>query len=134
MLTHWIPEKERARAFALFLTSTTLAGVVGAPLAAGLLQLDGLVGLKGWQWLFLLEGLPTIALGVGTWFFLDDRLEDARWLSEEEKRTLRRTLETDRAAQGDHLSTLKEGLFHKRVWHMGLLYFSIIISYYAVAF
>lgn len=134
MLVHWIPERERARAFALFLTSTTLAGVVGAPLAAGLLQMDGFASLQGWQWLFLLEGLPTIALGVGTWFYLDDRIEDARWLTDGEKRELQATLTGDQAAQGEHLSSLKEGLFHGRVWHMGLLYFSIIITYYAVAF
>jgi ACS family tartrate transporter-like MFS transporter len=134
MLTHWIPERERARAFSLFLTSTTLAGVVGAPLAALILQFNGFLGLKGWQWLFLLEGIPTIVLGIATWFFLDDRIEDARWLSADEKAELRQTLETDRAAQGNHLSSLKDGLFHRRVWHMGILYFFIIISYYAMAF
>jgi sugar phosphate permease len=134
VLSRWIPERERARAFALFLTSTTLAGVVGAPLAAFFLKFDGLLALKGWQWLFLLEGIPTIVFGVINWFYLDDHIEDVRWLTAEEKSVLLKTLRADHATQTEHLSTLKEGLLHRRVWHLGGLYFSIIISYYAVAF
>ena len=63
-LTHWFPAAERARAVALFMTATALSGVIGAPMSGALLALDGWLGLAGWQWLFLLEGLPAIAFGV----------------------------------------------------------------------
>jgi len=133
MLAHWVPEKDRARAFALFLTSTSLAGVFGAPLSAGLLKLEGLAGFHGWQWLFLLEGLPTVFLGTATWFYLDDKPQDAAWLTAEEKQDLERELSKERNT-GAHLSSLREGLSNGRVWHLGFLYFSIIISFYGVAF
>jgi ACS family tartrate transporter-like MFS transporter len=87
-LTHWIPAKERARAVALFLTSTALSGVLGGPLSGALLNLSGAHGLAGWQWLFLLEGVPAVALGFVTLGYLDERPEQARWLTLEERQWL----------------------------------------------
>ena len=72
-LTWWFPERERTRVLALFFTAISVAYVVGGPLSGGLLELDGFLGLDGWQWLFLVEGLPAIVLGWVTWRFLDDR-------------------------------------------------------------
>jgi len=72
-LTYWIPAAERARAFALFLTSTALAGVIGGPISGALFRMEGLYGLKGWQWLFLLEGIPAVFFGCLTLFYLVDR-------------------------------------------------------------
>jgi len=80
-LAHWVPAYARARALAWFLTSTALAGVIGSPIAGLLLGVNAL-GLAGWQWLFLLEGIPTIVFGVVTWFVLVDRPADARWLTD----------------------------------------------------
>src|SRR6185503_18331365 len=80
-LANWIPVRERARTTALFMTSTSLAGVIGGPVSGALLQLKGVLGLTGWQWLFLVEGLPAVALGFVTLRYLDDRPADARWLS-----------------------------------------------------
>ena len=87
-LTWWFPERERTRVLALFLSAVSVAYVVGGPLSGGLLELDGLAGLDGWQWLFLVEGLPAVALGLVTLRFLDDRPEDAAWLSPEERSLL----------------------------------------------
>ena len=134
-LTHWIPARDRARVFALFLTSTALAGVVGGPVSAALLNLRGVGGLAGWQWLFLVEGLPAVVLGVTTLFYLPDRVSHARWLTPAEQGWLEETLRTERAAlEQTHALTLGQALTHGRVWRLCLLYFSTIISFYGVAF
>ena len=134
-LTHWIPVRERARVFALFLTSTALAGVVGAPVSAALLRLHGMGGLAGWQWLFLIEGLPAVVLGVTTFLYLPDRPSHARWLGAAERVWLEGalTLERQDLERAEPLSLL-QALTHGRVWRLCVLYFSIIISFYGVAF
>jgi D-galactonate transporter len=134
-LTYWIPERERAKTFALFLTSTSLAGVFGGPLSAALMNMHGSGGLRGWQWLFLLEGIPSILLGIFTLFYLTDKPRDASWLSEEEKTWLEKTIEVEnRVKRERHPLTLRESLLHPRVWRLCFLYFSIIISFYGMAF
>ena len=99
-LTYWFPSQERARAVAKFMTATAIAGVVGAELSRVLLKLDGTFGLRGWQWLFLIEGLPTILLGVSVLFVLKNHPDDAEWLSDAEKKFLDGELERDRKAGG----------------------------------
>jgi MFS transporter, ACS family, tartrate transporter len=134
-LTHWIPAKERARAVALFLTSTALSGVIGGPLSGLLLKLSGMHGLAGWQWLFLIEGIPAVALGIATLAYLDDRPEQARWLTPEERDWLARTIRAENEEkQLRHSYTLLKALTHPKVWSLCLLYFSIIISFYGVVF
>lgn len=134
-LTHWIPARERARVFALFLTSTALAGVVGAPISAALLKLGGASGLAGWQWLFLVEGIPAVLLGLVTLIYLPDRPDGTYWLAPDEAEWLERTLAAERAERElTHRFTLWQALTHGRVWRLCLLYFSTIISFYGVAF
>ena len=87
-LTYWFPTPQRARAIALFMTASALAGVIGGPVSGVLLASGGMLGLAGWQRLFILEGLPSVILGVFVLFYLDDGPADARWLTEEEKRWL----------------------------------------------
>src|SRR5436305_9952995 len=86
-LTYWIPARQRAQTLAAFLTSTALSGVIGNPLAGALMKLDGVAGLHGWQWLFLLEGIPPVLLGIAILIFplLPDRPVHARWLSDDER-------------------------------------------------
>ncbi|HET6897259.1 MAG TPA: MFS transporter, partial [Vicinamibacteria bacterium] len=79
-LTYWFPAAERARAIAQFMTATAIAGVIGGPVSGALLTLDGRGGLAGWQWLFLIEGLPAVALGFVVLRHLTDRPEEAHWL------------------------------------------------------
>ena len=134
-LTHWIPARERARAVALLLTSTALSGVIGGPLSGLLLNMRGAGGLAGWQWLFLLEGLPAVVLGAVTLGYLTDLPEQARWLSPGERewlgRTMRRENEEKRRRHG---ATLGAAFTDKKVWRLCLLYFSIIIGFYGVVF
>jgi len=134
-LTYWIPAGERAQAFALFLTSTSLAGVVGGPISGALFKMGGIYGLKGWQWLFLLEGVPAILLGFVTLFYLVDRPEQANWLSSAERKWLSETIQKEQEDKKlGHSLTLWQTLKHPRVWHLCLLYFSVVISFYGVAF
>ncbi|HUO57509.1 MAG TPA: MFS transporter, partial [bacterium] len=124
-LTHWVPAPQRARAFGLFLTSTALAGVVGGPLYAGIARLGGLAGLKGWQWLFVLEGVPSVLLGIFTFFYLTDRPRQAQWLTAGERTWLEGALEKEQREKRKRQGlTLLESLRHPRVWRLCFLYFA----------
>jgi MFS family permease len=95
-LTYWFPAAYRARIVAIFMVAVPMASFVGSPLSALLLQADGLFGLRGWHWLFILEGLPTVLMGVACLFFLTDRPEQAKWLSGEQRSWLSARLEKER--------------------------------------
>ena len=99
-LTYWFPSEQRAKAVAKFMTATSIAGVVGAELARVLLRLEGTFGLAGWQWLFLIEGIPTVVMGVSVLFFMKDHPDDAGWLTDAEKKWLDAELERDRKEGG----------------------------------
>jgi MFS transporter, ACS family, tartrate transporter len=134
-LTWWFPERERTRTLALFLTAIAAAYVAGGPLSGGLLELDGLAGLDGWQWLFLVEGLPAIGLGFVTLRFLDDRPADAEWLSPDERRFLEDEVTRERAlkeAGGSH--GLGDALRSGRVWLLGLIYFILLAAGFGLTF
>ncbi|MDF1503387.1 MFS transporter [Roseisolibacter sp. H3M3-2] len=134
-LTYWFPAAERARAVALFMTSTAMAGVVGGPLSGALLTLDGAAGLAGWQWLFLVEGIPAVLLGLVVLRYLPDGPHEARWLDDGERAWLVARLEAERAAtEARRRFTLGEALTDGRVLGLGLLYFCIIVGLYGIGF
>ncbi len=87
-LTFWMPRPARTRVLALFLLSMPLCNAIGSPISAHILLMDQVAGLRGWQWLFLLEGAPAVLLGFATWFVLADNPRSAHWLSEAEKNQL----------------------------------------------
>ena len=99
-LSFWYPSGERARAVAKFMTATSIAGVVGAEVARILLKLEGVWGLHGWQWLFLLEGIPTFFAGFSVLWILKDKPDDAAWLTDPEKKWLDAELDRDRKEGG----------------------------------
>jgi MFS transporter, ACS family, tartrate transporter len=105
-LTYWIPARERAKTGALFMMAIPIAMLVGAPLSEGLLKLDGVGGLHGWQWLFLVEGLPAVVLGLAALRFLTDRPEKAEWLAADDREWLSREMERERSQRlaGQHAS------------------------------
>ena len=84
-LTYWYPAEYRARFLAAFAIAVPVSTVIGAPISGLLLGLDGVMGLRGWQWLFIIEGIPSVLLGIVTWFYLTDRPEKADWLTTEQK-------------------------------------------------
>jgi MFS transporter, ACS family, tartrate transporter len=130
-LTRWFPVAERARTIALFMTASLVAGVVGGPLSGALLTLNGAAGLAGWQWLFLLEGLPAIALGFIVLGWLDEAPADAAWLSAEERLALVSSLESDRVPR---LEAAAATLRARRTWTLAVVYFAIPVALYGVAF
>lgn len=97
--TFWMPRSLRTRVLALFLLSLPLCNVIGSPISAHILLMDRVLGLTGWQWLFLIEGLPAVLLGAATWFVLADNPATAAWLSASEKEQVLRDLATDEHAQ-----------------------------------
>jgi MFS transporter, ACS family, tartrate transporter len=132
-LTFWFPSQQRARAVAKFMTATSLAGVVGAPLSSALLKLDGLRGLAGWQWLFLLEGVPTVLLGISVLFVLQDSPGKVAWLTPTEKDWLAGELERDRKLYGasEHHNLL-DAFRLPAVWLLAGVYIVIQIGVYIV--
>ena len=132
-LTFWFPSRERARAVAKFMTATSIAGVVGAPVASALLKLEGRGGLHGWQWLFLLEGIPTFIMGISVLFVLKDKPADANWLSTDEKQWLETELARDKEAGGasEHHS-LGDAFRTPMVWVLAGVFFLDQIGVYTV--
>ena len=124
-LSQWFPSRERARAVSWFLLGIPLSSVLGGPLAGLLLGLDGWHGLRGWQWLFLLEGLPAILLGVTTWLRLPDTPRDARWLKPAEQRLIEQQIADESARkQSRHGASLRIALLHPTVWLLCLVTFA----------
>ncbi len=132
-LTYWFPSSWRARIVASFMTATALAGLVGSPLSGAVLMLDNWLGLHGWQWLFMLEALPALLLGVVVWFHLPDSPAQARWLDESEKAWLSSRLEEERRQSRSHsLHHLSEAFSSGRVWCMAAIYFCLIVGMYGL--
>lgn len=107
-LTYFVPMTARAKVISRFLSVTALVGLIGAPLGGALLKMHGVMGLEGWQWLFLLEGLPSFFLGFGVLIWLPNMPANAKWLSREEVEWLeaRHKLEEDNSLRVKHISPL----------------------------
>ncbi|WP_070107383.1 MFS transporter [Burkholderia plantarii] len=132
-LTYWFPSSRRSKVTALFMTGIPMSGVIGGPLSGWLMtRLAGAHGMAGWQWLFLLEGLPTVVLGVLAYFYLDDKVQDAKWLSEAQKAVIARKLEEERAA--DLLHSVKDGLLNPKILLVSAIYFFYTMGLYGVSF
>lgn len=123
-ITYWYPPAERARMIALFATGAIVAGVVGSPLSGALLAMDGIGGLAGWQWLFLIEGFPAVLLGLVVLFLLPNGPQDARWLTAREKKWLTERLALAAAdSTGSQRHTLRDCFTSPVVWLLCLIYF-----------
>jgi MFS family permease len=121
-LTYWFPAAYRARIVAIFMVAVPMGSFVGSPISAMLLQADGLLGMRGWHWLFLLEGIPTMLLGVACLFFLTDRPQQAAWLSEAERNWLITRLESERSERKNLVRPSAWQLFrNKEVLAMALV-------------
>jgi MFS transporter, ACS family, tartrate transporter len=133
-LTRWFPARERARTISLFMTATAMAGVIGAPLSSALLRLEGVWGLHGWQWLFIVEGLPAVILAPIVLRYLTERPEDAHWLTPDERMWLAETMAKEQMkAAGTHLN-FADAIRSARLWALAALYFCIVMAFYGVTF
>ncbi|GAA1128657.1 MFS transporter [Microbacterium natoriense] len=132
--TLWFPVRERAAVLGVFVLAQPIANMIGAPLSGALLELDGLAGLHGWQWMYLIQGLPAVLFGLVVPFLLTDRPAAARWLTTDEKDALDAVIAHDdaRVTAADHrfLPALKD----LRAWAYALLNFGMVLGIYGLAF
>lgn len=132
-LTYWFPNSRRSKVTALFLTGIPMSGVIGGPLSGWIMNhFNGAMGMAGWKWLFLLEGLPTVFVGVVAFFYLNDKVADAKWLSQPEKDLIQRDLAAEQ--QDQHLHSIKDGLTNPKVLLLAGIYFFFTMGLYGVSF
>src|SRR5258708_8654428 len=131
-LKRWFPAKARAGAVAWFMLAKPIAGIVGSPLSGTLLGIRG-AGLSGWQWMFLMEGVPAIFLGVTVLWVLSDHPQEATWLKGEERTWLLEKLAGEQQAESD----LKQDSFWQlliapRIWMLSIVYFGVSTTMYGI--
>ncbi|HEY8573188.1 MFS transporter [Phenylobacterium sp.] len=132
-LTYWFPWAQRAKIVAAFMMAIPISSVIGAPLSTALLD-TSLFGLKGWQTMFILEGVPAAVLGVVVFFVLADRPAAAKWLTPAEKQVLQTAVDRDQQAAPHHLSGLGAALAQPKVWGLAIVYFGAIMGNYGLGF
>ncbi len=146
-LTHWFPARDRTRALALFFVATPIAQIVSPKISNALLRfgtdeiVNGvtlhhpeLLGLKGWQWVYIFWGIPAVVLGAVVLIVLKDRPRDAKWLTTEEREALESQLEMEKAAGGKKRMTLLQALSHPMVLLLALAYFCNVTGTYGIEF
>ncbi len=129
-LTYWFPARQRARVVAQFMIASPLAYILGGPLSGALMEyMHQVAGLQGWQWVFLIEGIPGLVLGVIVFFRLPDRPEHARWLTPQERTWLtERIASEEESRERRHKVNLAQALATLRVWHLIALYSTVAAS------
>jgi MFS family permease len=128
-LTYWFPASRRAQITSWFFIAIAAAGIFGGPISGSILKYAATWGaMKGWQWLFVVEGIPATALGVFAYFYLQDRPQDARWLSNDEKSALLQDLEAEQAKPSHSAVSLRDIIKLPRIYAFGLAYFAIVAS------
>ena len=135
-LTYWFPASRRAHVIALFMTAVGVSSVIGAPLSGAILQFaDGLLSLRGWQWLFLLEGLPSVLTGIAFLIMLPDRPSHAKWLSPTEAAAVTADIQReDKSRKQATLVSAGHAFTSLRIWIFALSYMTGTIAIYAVSF
>ncbi|MDT6960825.1 MULTISPECIES: MFS transporter [unclassified Cupriavidus] len=132
-LTYWYPASRRGRTTTFFMTAIALSGVIGGPLSGWIMQsFDGHNGWAGWQWMFLIEGIPSILVGIWVLLYLDDRIAHAKWLTPDERALLARNIEAEDQHKED--PPVRQVLSSPRVWLMSAIYFSFVMGLYGVSF
>jgi MFS family permease len=132
-LTYWFPSHQRAKMVAILLAGSAISGIIGNPVSGYIMQyFAGARGIAGWQWLFILEAIPAVILGVVVLFSFDDRVAEAKWLSVEEKAIVAGEIGEEAIGKTHH--TILSVFTSSRVWLMGAIYFGIEMGSYAVGF
>lgn len=135
----WFPSRKRGQVMALFMSAIPVSGLIGGPLSGWMLGhfTAGQAGLAGWQWLFLLQGVPTVLLGIGVFFYLADGLQGAHFLTPDEKAAMQAALDADeqeRRTSSHAVHSFASVLRNGHVWMLGVIYFSIQMGVYAINF
>lgn len=134
LLTLWFPRDYRGRMVGLFMIFSALANAIGAPLGGMLLDLDGLWGYAGWEWVFLATGIPAVIAGIATIFYLDDTPEKARFLSREEKDWLQKRIASENSGMEEHAEDGFRALINPRVLFMSLCYVGFPLAAYGLSY
>jgi D-galactonate transporter len=133
-LTYWFPAQRRAKALSMFFMAIPLAGIVGGPLSGWIMHsFQGVHGLEGWKWLFMLEALPSLVLGFAIILYLDNGIASAKWLTDDEKALLKRNVEKDRTQTTEHVS-IRSFIGDRRLWLMAGIYFCVVLGQYGLTF
>ena len=133
--TYWFPAEYRTRMIGILLVGNPLSAMIGAPLGGLLLQLNGVWGLMGWQWLFIIEGIPTVLLSLAILWLLPDRPMNAKWLNKQEANALEGILQRERETLASiRTDSLISILLNARLWLLGICYLGIIIGLYGLGF
>jgi MFS transporter, ACS family, tartrate transporter len=134
-LTLWFPSVYRGRIIGSFMAAIPLSSVIGSPVSGLILGMDGVGGLEGWQWLFIIEAAPAVLLGAVTYFYLTDRPSDAQWLEADERTWLTGRLDAERRQrEAVHQISVGQAIFNPRVWALALVYFGLVACNYGVGF
>ncbi|WP_349573433.1 MFS transporter [Azotobacter salinestris] len=133
-LTYWFPTYRRARLTVLWFIAIPLSGMLGGPLSGWIMnQFAGAYGWAGWQWMFVLEAIPTVVVGLWVLSYLKDRIEDATWLDDEEKQLIQRELAEDNQQKTEHAS-VRAFVSDRRLWLLAAIYFAVVMGQYAITF
>lgn len=138
-ISYWFPANHRSVVTAMFMAAAPIAGFLGSPVSGAIMQLNGLLGLRGWQWLFLLEGMPALVLGFVTFHFLTDRPADAAWLAADERDWLSSAIQREQAGvqagiKNPHSDSVWRGLADWKVLALSLAYFGTSAGLYTIGF
>ncbi|QOT77897.1 MFS transporter [Cupriavidus basilensis] len=133
-LTYWFPAQRRARINGLFMTSFAIAGVIGGPLAGFIMSsMEGVDGLANWQWLFVIEGIPSVLAGIAVLMFLPEKPISAKWLTPSERDLVTREIEAENRDPAKH-SSLRAAFTNSRVWICAAIYFCVVSGNATIAF
>ncbi|MCG5476744.1 MAG: MFS transporter [Sinorhizobium fredii] len=134
-LTTWYPAHRRAKIITIFMSAIPISSIFGNPLSGLLMDsFHGTHGLSGWQWMFLIEAIPAIIFGIATFFYLDDTIGHAKWLSKEEKKLLAANIDAENRSKSSSPHSIKGTLTDPRVWLMCLIYFCFVLGQYGLNF
>jgi ACS family tartrate transporter-like MFS transporter len=132
-LSYWFPARQRAAVTAIFMAAAPLSTVLGSPVSGALLEMHGLLGLSGWQWMFIIEAVPALILGVMVLFYMTDRPEKAKWLRDDERNWLVATMNAESAKKAGTAShSVWRGLADPRVIALSLVYFGTSAGLYTL--
>ncbi|MCJ8506619.1 MFS transporter [Rhizobium lemnae] len=134
LLTLWFPKDYRGRMVGLFMIFSAFANALGAPLGGMLLDLDGVLGLAGWEWVFLATGVPAVIAGIATFLYLDDTPQSAKFLTEPEKQWLADRLAQENAGMDEHADNGFKALINPRVLLMSLCYIGFPLAAYGLSY
>ncbi|WP_213066448.1 MFS transporter [Acinetobacter oleivorans] len=133
-LTYWFPSYRRARMTVLWFIAIPISGMIGGPLSGLIMdRMSGVHGWFGWQWMFLIEAIPTVLVGLLVLAVLKDSVQDANWLTQEEKNLVKQELAQDNQHKEGHAS-VKEFIADKRLWLLAGIYFCVVMGQYAITF